>query len=164
MSPHLQLTFWAAVLAPMKLGMRWWTGLGNCAIFRASIKSHTRFLMAHFHAFGSSPSVTDFSAIDSRAAASSLRRSASYAASLNAASFWRAAVMWWFLRDNRTKRGILVWKIEGKFRGFVDHLIGNGYEWESLSSWAWASIKMAVVILSITCGKLCWMKSRFCHE
>ena len=41
--------FAAALSALTKFGMRWWTGLGNCATLVSSIRSHIRLRMAHFH-------------------------------------------------------------------------------------------------------------------
>lgn len=88
------ITFWAAVEAPTKLGIRWWTGRGFWAIFRASIKSQILFRIIHFQAFGSSSfslvllvSLFEASAMASRALASRLSLSASKAASSKAASF-----------------------------------------------------------------------------
>lgn len=84
-------TLSAAEKAPRKLGMRWWTGRGFWATFVVSIKSQILFRITHFQAFESSSSLSispfDFSAIVSRASASRLSLSASYAASSNAASF-----------------------------------------------------------------------------
>lgn len=67
--------------------MRWWTGQGFWAKLRASMMSQILFLITHFQALGSPSTSSRFelSAMDSRAAASSLRRSASNAPSSN---FW----------------------------------------------------------------------------